>query len=61
MRVAGKADTEPLIPEEPNAPSNRRVSILILRQTPLADGAAGAAGGGAAPPELPALDGAGGG
>ena len=31
VRVVGMADTEPLIPEDPNSPQNRRISILILR------------------------------
>jgi len=35
--VSGKADTEPLIPEEPTNPRNRRISIVMLRETP-ADG-----------------------
>lgn len=30
-RVAGMADTEPLDPEDPDAASNRRISILLLR------------------------------
>ena len=29
--VVGRADTEHLFPKEPNAPSNRRVSILLVR------------------------------
>ena len=29
-RVSGKADTELLLPEEPNSPQNRRVSIIVL-------------------------------
>lgn len=36
--VVGRADTEHLFPKEPNAPSNRRVSILLVR---MADQAAG--------------------
>ncbi len=32
-RVVGKADTEPLIPENPRDPSNRRLSIILLRGT----------------------------
>lgn len=31
--VIGRADTEHLFPKEPNAPSNRRVSILLLRMS----------------------------
>ena len=30
--VTGKADTEPLIPEDPALPSNRRISIVLLRE-----------------------------
>lgn len=30
--VAGKAGTEPLLPEDPKAAANRRISILLLRQ-----------------------------
>ncbi len=31
--VTGKAETEPLFPEEPQAPSNRRISIVLLRES----------------------------
>jgi chemotaxis protein MotB len=31
--VLGKADTEPFVPEDPNNPRNRRVSIVVLRDT----------------------------
>lgn len=33
VRVSGMADTEPLLPEDPAAPQNRRISILILRES----------------------------
>ncbi len=33
VRVVGMADTEPLVPEDPTAPENRRISILILRDS----------------------------
>ena len=33
VRVTGMADTEPLLPEDPAAPQNRRISILILRES----------------------------
>ncbi len=33
--VSGKADTEPLIPEDPSLPSNRRISIVMLREAPV--------------------------
>ena len=32
-RVVGKADTEHLIPEDPENPRNRRLSIVLLRGT----------------------------
>ncbi len=33
VRVVGMADTEPLIPEDPTSPQNRRISVLILRDS----------------------------
>ena len=32
--VAGKAGSEPLLPEDPNASANRRLTILLLREAP---------------------------
>ena len=32
VRVTGMAATEPLLPEDPTNPKNRRISILILRE-----------------------------
>jgi chemotaxis protein MotB len=32
--IAGKAGSEPLLPENPNASANRRLSILLLREAP---------------------------
>ena len=32
--VAGKAGSEPLLPEDPNASANRRLSILLMREAP---------------------------
>ncbi len=32
--VAGKAGTDPLLPEDPNASANRRISILLLKEAP---------------------------
>jgi chemotaxis protein MotB len=32
--VAGKAGSEPLLPEDPEASANRRVSIVLLREAP---------------------------
>ena len=31
--VTGKADTEPLIPEDPTLAANRRISVVLLRET----------------------------
>ena len=40
VRVAGKADREPLIKAKPNDPRNRRISITLLREYKPAAGAA---------------------
>ena len=32
--IAGKAGSEPLLPEDPAASANRRVSIVLLREAP---------------------------
>jgi chemotaxis protein MotB len=32
--VAGKAGSEPLLPEDPDASANRRLSILLMREAP---------------------------
>jgi chemotaxis protein MotB len=32
--VAGKAGSEPLLPEDPNGSANRRLSILLLKEAP---------------------------
>jgi chemotaxis protein MotB len=32
--VSGKAGSEPLLPEDPSASANRRISILLLREAP---------------------------
>ena len=32
--VAGKASSEPLLPEDPNASANRRISILVMKEAP---------------------------
>ena len=47
--VTGKAATEPLLPEDPTAPTNRRISIVLLRQAPLVPGPGPAPGIGPAP------------
>jgi chemotaxis protein MotB len=38
--VAGRADQEPLKPDQPFDPQNRRISIILLRENPQAKGAA---------------------
>ncbi|MCC7046915.1 MAG: flagellar motor protein MotB [Alphaproteobacteria bacterium] len=34
-QVVGKADRDHLYPDEPNSPRNRRISIVLLRDTPI--------------------------
>ena len=34
-QVVGKADSEPLFPEDPFLPGNRRISIVLLREAPV--------------------------
>jgi len=34
-KVAGRADTDPLISDDPSNPGNRRISIILLRETPV--------------------------
>ncbi|MZR31069.1 flagellar motor protein MotB [Sneathiella litorea] len=34
-KVAGRADTDPLISDDPSNPGNRRISIVLLRETPV--------------------------
>lgn len=34
-QVAGKADSEPLFPDDPTLPGNRRISITLLRESPV--------------------------
>ena len=34
-QVVGKADTEPLTPADPFLPENRRIDIVLLRQSPV--------------------------
>ena len=38
VRIVGKADMELLDTKEPEAPRNRRISILLMRETPQNDG-----------------------
>ncbi|MCB9949012.1 MAG: OmpA family protein [Rhodospirillaceae bacterium] len=39
--VLGKSDTDPLIADDPRNPRNRRISIVLLREAPQIDPAAG--------------------
>ena len=32
--VGGKADTEPLFPDDPYMPANRRVTLTLLKEAP---------------------------
>ena len=34
-QVAGKADSEPLFPDDPTLPGNRRISVTLLREAPV--------------------------
>lgn len=34
-RVSGKADKDPMIEDDPTNPGNRRISIILLRETPV--------------------------
>lgn len=34
-RVSGKAGSEPLYPDDPDLPGNRRISIVLLREAPV--------------------------
>jgi chemotaxis protein MotB len=34
-QVSGKASSEPLYPDDPNLPANRRISIVLLREAPV--------------------------
>lgn len=35
FQVTGKASSEPLYPDDPNQPANRRISIVLLREAPV--------------------------
>ena len=35
FEVSGKAGTDPLLPDDPYASSNRRISILLMREAPV--------------------------
>ena len=32
--VSGKADSQPLFPDDPSLPANRRVTITLMREDP---------------------------
>jgi chemotaxis protein MotB len=32
--IAGKADTQPLFPDDPHIAANRRVTITLMRESP---------------------------
>ena len=34
-QVSGKGDREPLYPDDPDLPANRRISIVLLREAPV--------------------------
>jgi chemotaxis protein MotB len=34
-QVSGKADSEPLFPEDPMMPGNRRIAITLMREAPV--------------------------
>jgi flagellar motor protein MotB len=37
VKVAGKADTDHLLPDKPSSPLNRRISIILQKQKPLTE------------------------
>ncbi|PWC82431.1 chemotaxis protein MotB [Azospirillum sp. TSH100] len=47
--VIGKADRDPLVADQPNSPRNRRITMVLLRETQAAPAAGGQSGGGGAP------------
>ncbi|CAO3400710.1 flagellar motor protein MotB [Azospirillum sp. 11R-A] len=47
--VVGKADRDPLVADQPNSPRNRRIAMVLLRETQAAPSAGGQSGGGGAP------------
>lgn len=55
-RVVGKAATEPLVPENPRLPSNRRLSLILLRGTGVSNPAAGTQAKPEEPESLPGLN-----
>ncbi|MCW2246998.1 chemotaxis protein MotB [Azospirillum fermentarium] len=51
--IAGRADRDLLVPDQPNSPRNRRVSIVLLRERGGMDAAGPAEGAESPPPERP--------
>ena len=51
MRVVGLADIAPLVPEDPAAPINRRISLLVLNKQAEEDMRRESFGAPEAPPE----------
>ncbi|PWC39681.1 flagellar motor protein MotB [Azospirillum sp. TSO35-2] len=47
--VVGKADRDPLVPDQPNSPRNRRITMVLLREAQAAPASGGQSGGGAPP------------
>ncbi|MFP5512636.1 MAG: flagellar motor protein MotB [Alphaproteobacteria bacterium] len=47
--VVGKADRDPLVADQPNSPRNRRITMVLLRETQAAPAAGGQSGSAAAP------------
>lgn len=47
--VVGKADRDPLVADQPNSPRNRRITMVLLRETQAAPATGGQSGGGGAP------------
>jgi chemotaxis protein MotB len=33
-QIAGRADSEPMFPNDPSLPGNRRIAITLLREAP---------------------------
>ncbi|ALG71741.1 chemotaxis protein MotB [Azospirillum thiophilum] len=52
--VVGKADRDPLVADQPNSPRNRRITMVLLRETQAAPATGGQSGGAAAPVTAPA-------
>jgi chemotaxis protein MotB len=48
-QVVGRADQDPLLPEDPTHPKNRRISIVLLREQPTQAASGDGTRGGAAP------------